>query len=84
MVCSFSKRLSLLYASITISCEAEKNVTDNERTATLYRLISGLDCPNKNIDIISSACTNKSQPLLLPRGDITYRSKIGAHKNFKD
>ena len=54
IVCSFSDRLSRLYASITISWEAEKNVTANERTATLYKLINGLDCPSENIEIINS------------------------------
>ena len=52
---------------MTMSCEAEKNVTAKDKTATLYKLISGCDCPRKNIEDIKNTWDNSSQPFFDPR-----------------
>ncbi len=69
---------------MTMSCEAEKNVTAKDKTATLYKLISGWDCPRKNIEDIKNTWDNSSQPLLRPNVEITYRSNKGAHRNLRE
>ena len=56
---------------MTMSCEAEKNVTAKDKTATLYKLISGCDCPRKNMEDIKNTWANSSQPLLRPKAEIT-------------
>ena len=69
---------------MTISCEAEKNVTAKDKTATLYKLISGWDWPRKKIEEIKNTWDSSNHPLLRPRAEITYLSNNGAHRNLSE